>query len=902
MATGNIRTTQLDLQQLSGWTVMADRLNVHRFLSHFRAVHRGQFFTTMKTTSVRKLLGETWGFLCPVHTPDGAPCGLLLHLTQSAGPVALPPDRKALASVKFFLHKRGVCVDLEGLSGIPASDLGAAARARPSCLSALSSMTTRGETSCLDTATFPLVVDGAVVCRLDRRDFAYWLELLRDLKSKELENFKKHWEVVGFPHNSGHLEGIFVFTFPGRLVRPVRHIKSGRIEYIGPLMQPWAAIACRPSDVERNDRLLKLHEPIVSEILRSSSKRSSSLVSTASSSSSLSSDTNLSRDSLASRFQALSSSHKTGDRSSPSSLGSYHHPFHTIKREPADCEDSDETSPRVRGEAPKKADPPTTTPIPTTDLPLLAPGEEGPDALFAFNAPVKYDYVELKPTAFLSIAASLTPYSNHNQSPRNIYQCQMLKQTMGTPFHCVPYRHDNKAYRLITPQRPLVRTNDYRMFDFDDYPSGVNAVVAVMCYTGFDMEDAMILNKASMERGCFHGCVYKTKIVDAAPPSSRAATASQYNFGNLNAFGRKFLPSLDADGFPPIGAQIVKGSPYCRVHNSSASATVSGTQHAYKDGEPAYVDGVAFTAPPDASAERIYRTGLKGCRASVRLRCVRKPVIGDKFASRHGQKGILSMLWPHEDMPFSETGLVPDILFNPHGFPSRMTIGMLIESMAGKAAAVHGAYQDATPFRLFPPQTPTGSNKWLDQGGYHGWVKRGERYRTPKEEEQAEKEAEKPVDYFGKALMRAGYQYYGTEELYSGVYGVPIKAHIFTGIIYYQRLRHMVTDKAQVRATGPVDALTHQPVKGRKRHGGVRFGEMERDALIAHGASALLQDRLLHCSDAHKTFCCPACGSILTPSLSPSLRGRTVGGKRPVPLCKVCRVPCRLIVIPYVFR
>lgn len=186
-----------------------------------------------------------------------------------------------------------------------------------------------------------------------------------------------------------------------------------RIEYIGPLMQPWAAIACRQSDVERNDRLLKLHEPIVSEILRSSSKRSSSLVSTASSSSSLSSDSSLSRDSLASRFQALaSSSEKPGSRGSSSSVGVQHsHPSITIKREPADCEDSDETSEGVRREAAKKEDTPS-------DLPLLAPGEEATDALFAFNAPVKYEYVELKPTAFLSIAASLTPYSNHNQSPR----------------------------------------------------------------------------------------------------------------------------------------------------------------------------------------------------------------------------------------------------------------------------------------------------------------------------------------------------------------------------------------------------------------------------------------------------------------------------------------------------
>eukprot|EP00920_Eleutheroschizon_duboscqi_P009167 GHVT01020968.1.p1 GENE.GHVT01020968.1~~GHVT01020968.1.p1 ORF type:complete len:231 (+),score=44.11 GHVT01020968.1:405-1097(+) len=209
-------------------------------------------------------------------------------------------------------------------------------------------------------------------------------------------------------------------------------------------------------------------------------------------------------------------------------------------------------------------------------------------------------------------------------------------------------------------------------------------------------------------------------------------------------------------------------------------------------------------------------------------------------------------------MPFSESGIVPDILFNPHGFPSRMTIGMLIESMAAKGAAVHGSFQDATPFRKFPKQEASG-NAWIDQGGLHGWTKRQEGGETPPGSSAIGGSAapaapfqseDASVDYFGKALLRGGYSYYGTELLYSGIFGSPLSVHIFTGCIYYQRLRHMVSDKAQVRATGPIDALTHQPVKGRKRHGGIRFGEMERDALLAHGTSALLQDRLMHVSSS----------------------------------------------------
>ncbi|EDO30235.1 predicted protein, partial [Nematostella vectensis] len=171
-------------------------------------------------------------------------------------------------------------------------------------------------------------------------------------------------------------------------------------------------------------------------------------------------------------------------------------------------------------------------------------------------------------------------------------------------------------------------------------------------------------------------------------------------------------------------------------------------------------------------------------KACIKLRIQRNPIIGDKFSSRHGQKGICSQKWPVKNMPFSESG-TPDIIFNPHGFPSRMTIGMMIESMAGKSAALNGHVYDATPF-------------------------------TFSEDDSA-------IDYFGKLLVKSGYDYFGTERLYSGIDGREFEADIFMGVVYYQRLRHMVADKFQVRTTGPIDALTHQPVQGRKRQGGIRF-------------------------------------------------------------------------------
>jgi len=249
--------------------------------------------------------------------------------------------------------------------------------------------------------------------------------------------------------------------------------------------------------------------------------------------------------------------------------------------------------------------------------------------------------------------------------------------------------------------------------------------------------------------------------------------------------------------------------------------------------------------------------------ATIKLSINRNPIIGDKFASRHGQKGVMSQLWPTADMPFSETGMTPDILFNPHGFPSRMTIGMLIESMAGKSAALHGIGHDATAFNF-------------------------------SDEEPASK-------YFGDQLKTAGYDYYGTERMYSGQTGEEFEADIFIGIVYYQRLRHMVSDKFQVRTTGPVHNLTQQPIKGRKRAGGVRFGEMERDSLLSHGAAFLLQDRLLNCSDVCTTSACRRCGSLVSPVLEP-IDPHAKHFRHTV--CKVCADKSDIVSIkvPYVFR
>jgi len=278
--------------------------------------------------------------------------------------------------------------------------------------------------------------------------------------------------------------------------------------------------------------------------------------------------------------------------------------------------------------------------------------------------------------------------------------------------------------------------------------------------------------------------------------------------------------------------------------------------------------------------------------------------VGDKFSSRHGQKGVMSLLWPQEDMPFTESGMTPDILFNPHGFPSRMTIGMLIESIAAKAATGEGdRCANGTTFRSY-------KSRYDDLDG---------RNEDDVFLKQSDKAAEasagwgKAADYFGDVLVKQGFQRLGTETMYSGIHGTEMETEIFVGVIYYQRLRHLVLDKAQARARGPCDRITNQPVKGRKRGGGIRFGEMERDSLLAHGTSFLLHDRLFRCSDFDTAYVCPVCGSILTPQATPKAEGadrEDHGGKMAGEPweCPPCskrakhKVVCHPMPIPWIFR
>lgn len=321
---------------------------------------------------------------------------------------------------------------------------------------------------------------------------------------------------------------------------------------------------------------------------------------------------------------------------------------------------------------------------------------------------------------------------------------------------------------------------------------------------------------------------------------------------------------LDVDGLPYLGKKLEYGTAeQCVYDNTTAKVKYTS----FKDSEAARVESVRLMGDEKGGANNV--------NFGYTIRYPRNPVIGDKFSSRHGQKGVLSVLWPQEDMPFTEDGIIPDIIINPHAFPSRMTMGMLVESLAGKTGSLQGKFKETKTFEKY--------------------------------------EDDDIIQHFGSELLAQGYNYYGNETMYSGIFGNQMKVDIFIGVVYYQRLRHMVSDKSQARATGPYDALTHQPVKGRKKHGGIRFGEMERDSLLAHGAAFCLNDRLLKCSDYSEGYVCRKCGSILSCYLNREIlktqshvSTEDAAAKFSVNEKVYCRVcddyDCRKVALPYVLR
>ena len=446
------------------------------------------------------------------------------------------------------------------------------------------------------------------------------------------------------------------------------------------------------------------------------------------------------------------------------------------------------------------------------------------NALIALNEQwIKPDttHMEIAEYSILGVIAGLIPYPHHNQSPRNTYQCAMGKQAIGNVGYNQLIRTDNVLFLMIYPQKPLVKTLTIELTNYEKLPAGQNASIAVMSYSGYDIEDAVLLNKASLDRGFGRIMTLRRNetVMEKYPNGTMDVRRgpTDESFKNMSKYLRN-LHAIDKDGLPFIGSKLNNGDIYLNKFSPANTKDILPSTNemnfirmpqTYRGSDPSYVDRVLLTSNLK-SPELI----------KVILRQTRRPELGDKFSSRHGQKGVCGMIIPQEDMPFNEQGWCPDLIMNPHGFPSRMTVGKLIELIGSKSAALDGKFKYGTAF------------------------------------------AGDSVEDLGNILLSHGFSYSGKDILYSGLTGEPLNCFVFSGPVFYQRLKHMVMDKIHARSRGPKTPLTRQPMEGRSKDGGMRLGEMERDCLVGFGASCLLLERLMISSDLFLASICGKCGYL----------------------------------------
>lgn len=462
------------------------------------------------------------------------------------------------------------------------------------------------------------------------------------------------------------------------------------------------------------------------------------------------------------------------------------------------------------------------------------------------NQIFKFTHTEIHPSTIFGVLASCIPFPDHNQSPRNCYQCAQGKQAMGVYTTNFNSRMDKTAYVLNYPTRPLVDTRMMNMIQLNKIPSGTNVIVAIMTHTGYNQEDSILVNKASLDRGMFIATVYHTekdedkqKIngdeeIRCKPDRTKTRGMKFGNYDKVNNKG--VIPENTLVENRDI--IIAKMTPIKENRNDHTKVIKYEDQsRIYRTSEETYID-----------KNYIDRNGDGYNFAKVRLRTVRKPVIGDKFSSRHGQKGTVGNIIPEEDMPFTKDGVKPDIIINPHAIPSRMTIGHLKETLLGKTLVSLGLFGDGTSF-----------------GNFH-------------------------VNDISKELQKVGFESNGNEVMYNGLTGEQFEVSTFIGPVFYQRLKHMVNDKTHSRSIGPMVNLTRQPAEGRSRDGGLRFGEMERDCMVSHGAARFTKERLYDVSDKYQVNVCKKCGMIVS-----------YNNKLHIHLCNTCgnRSDFSLVKIPY---
>lgn len=431
----------------------------------------------------------------------------------------------------------------------------------------------------------------------------------------------------------------------------------------------------------------------------------------------------------------------------------------------------------------------------------------------------EHTHQEICPYCILGVGASIIPYAEHNQSPRNTYQAAMAKQAPGIYALNHGDRTDTRGHLLHYPQKPMVATKPMEVIAYNDRPAGQNFIIAILSSIGYNMEDAIIFNKGAVQRGLGHSSFYRIYKAECKQYLGGAKDRLTIPEAGIRGYhGADSYRQLESDGLIATEAEVKGGDVLIgktsppRFMEEYRGIEIRGpqlrdTSIGVRPTEVGVVDQVFITK--DIEGSQLIK---------VKVRSHRVPELGDKFVSRHGQKGVIGMLVAPEDMPFTTNGTIPDIVMNPHAYPSRMTVGQFVEAIAGKAAALRGEIVDGTPFANEDP-------KALEE-----------------------------------ILKDLGFQPGGREIMYDGMSGHMFEAEIFLGVAFYQKLHHMVVDKIHARARGQVQMLTRQPTEGRARGGGLRFGEMERDCLVGHGAAMLLKDRLLEESDAYTIYVCEKCG------------------------------------------
>jgi DNA-directed RNA polymerase II subunit RPB2 len=454
--------------------------------------------------------------------------------------------------------------------------------------------------------------------------------------------------------------------------------------------------------------------------------------------------------------------------------------------------------------------------------------EESNSRIIAMNVndlskKTKFTNMEIHPSLILGVLASNIPFSDHNQAPRNTYQSAMGKQAIGLYTSNYRKRLDTMTHILNYPQKPLVNTNMAKILFADEVPCGINVIVAIATFTGYNQEDSIMLNRSSVQRGLFASTYYRT-IKEQC--TKNLSTGEEEMFCKpdeiMKTTGKLSYDKIGSDGFAKENTFVSAGDVIigkCMPIKSNESISYKDTSVVVKENEYGFID-------MNCSSNAYFNnTSAEGYSfAKIKMRNYREPTIGDKLSSKHGQKGTVGMIYDQWELPFTKDGLVPDIIINPHAIPSRMTIAQLIETIMGKACLVKGCYGNATPFTNLGIESIT---------------------------ECLEKEC--------------GLDASSDEIMYNSRTGEQMKTKIFVGPTYYQRLKHMVTDKIHSRnSNGPIVLLTRQPSEGRARAGGLRLGEMEVECNWGHGTMQFLKERFMECSDNYRLFVCKKCNNTAT--------------------------------------